>query len=186
MHTAKTIWFTGLSGAGKSTLANATAIKLKELGIACTVLDGDIMRRGLCKDLGFSSKDRHENLRRVAEVAALMNQAGLTVLVATISPLQRDREMARAIVGSEYWVEVYVSTALEVCELRDTKGLYARARRGEIAEFTGISAPYECPSDAALSIDTSHIAIRESVQLIVSKSNLNTDQPEQSLVTTFA
>lgn len=135
----------------------------------CTVLDGDMLRQGLCRDLGFSATDRHENLRRIAEVAALMNQAGLTVLVATISPLQRDRDMARAIVGAQAWCDIYVSTAQPVCEQRDPKGLYRRARRGEIDDFTGISAPYEPPARPCLAIDASSVELDHAVTLIVSQ-----------------
>ena len=164
MTTAHTIWLTGLSGAGKSSLAAAAAKALTALGHACTVLDGDIVRQGLCQGLGFSPADRRENLRRIAEVAALMNQAGLTVLVATISPLNSDREMARNIIGAAHWLPVYVSTALSVCEQRDAKGLYVRARRGEITDFTGISAPYEVPSQEQLHIDTAQLTIEQAVQ----------------------
>ncbi|MFZ6689839.1 adenylyl-sulfate kinase [Undibacterium sp. SXout11W] len=168
MHTPKTIWFTGLPGSGKSTLARATARKLTELDIASTILDGDIVRQGLCKDLGFSAEDRHENLRRIAEVAALMNQAGLTVLVATISPLQKDRDMACAIVGRENWIDVFVATSVEVCERRDPKGMYARARRGEIVDFTGVSSPYEAPLEPSLIIDTDLMSVEDAVDPILS------------------
>ncbi|MEB0141192.1 MULTISPECIES: adenylyl-sulfate kinase [unclassified Undibacterium] len=168
MTTASTLWFTGLSGAGKSTLATATAKALRARGHACTVLDGDIMRQGLCQGLGFSPADRRENLRRIAEVAALMNQAGLTVLVATISPLHSDREMARHIIGAAHWVSVYVSTALSVCEQRDAKGLYLRARRGEISDFTGVSAPYEVPSQEQLQIDTAQLTTEQAVHNVLS------------------
>ncbi|MFZ6864656.1 adenylyl-sulfate kinase [Undibacterium sp. Ji67W] len=168
MQTPKTIWFTGLPGSGKSTLAKAIARKLSELDITCAILDGDIVRQGLCKDLGFSAEDRHENLRRIAEVAALMNEAGLTVLVATISPLQKDRDMACAIIGRENWIDVFVATSVEVCERRDPKGMYARARRGEIANFTGVSSLYEVPMEPSLIIDTDLMHIEDAVGSILS------------------
>lgn len=170
MTNIKTLWFTGLSGAGKSTLAQATAQQLQKSGSACVILDGDQLRQGLCADLGFSAADRHENIRRIAEVAALMNQAGLTVLVAAISPLQADRAIAHAIIGSA-WREIHVATRLQVCEQRDTKGLYRRARSGELADFTGISAPYEIPAQAFLRIDTETLELSRAVQLILAATS---------------
>lgn len=155
----KTLWFTGLSGAGKSTLARAAANALQAAGTPCTILDGDELRQGLCRDLGFSPQDRRENLRRIAEVAALMNRAGLTVLVATISPTRADRDMARQIIGQAYWREIHIATPLPVCELRDPKGLYRRARSGELTDFTGISAPYEAPDNPVLRLDTSTMSL---------------------------
>lgn len=162
MKNCKTLWFTGLSGAGKSTLAQAMADRLRAIGMPCTVLDGDRLRQGLCRDLGFTADARHENLRRIAEVAALMNQAGLHVLVATISPAIADRDMAKGIIGKACWREVHIATPLAVCETRDPKGLYQRARRGEIPHFTGVSAPYAPPADPDLRLDTSQMSVEEA------------------------
>jgi adenylyl-sulfate kinase len=162
-HHPATIWFTGLSGAGKSTLAFALERALIDSGRACYVLDGDNVRHGLNRDLGFSAKDRGENIRRIAEVAKLMNDAGLIVLTAFISPYREDREMAREIIGAEHFFEVYLATPIEACEQRDVKGLYQRARAGLIADFTGISAPYEPPVDPALIIDTSVTSVEQTL-----------------------
>lgn len=159
----KTLWLTGLSGSGKTTLAQALSQRLGQLGRIHFVLDGDVVRTGLCKDLGFSEADRHENIRRVAEVARLMNLAGLTVICALISPRHADRELAKDIVGADRFIEVHVSTALEVCERRDPKGLYRRARAGELAGFTGISAPYEVPLHPSLRLDTQLISMADAV-----------------------
>ena len=161
-----TLWLTGLSGAGKTSIALALAQALKAQGHAATVLDGDQLRHGLNRDLGFSPQDRHENIRRTAEVAHLMNEAGLTVIAAFISPYRSDRAMAGAIIGAERYIEVHVSTPLAVCEARDVKGLYAKARGGQLAQFTGVSAPYEEPLDAALTLDTQALALEESVARI--------------------
>ncbi|WP_374662492.1 adenylyl-sulfate kinase [Inhella sp.] len=150
----QTFWFTGLSGAGKSTLAQALADALRAQGRACAVLDGDLLRAGLCRDLGFSSADRRENQRRAAEVAALLNDAGVTVVCALISPLAVDRQMAREIVGADRFAEIYLDASLQECEARDPKGLYGRARRGELPEFTGVSAPYEPPASPTLALPT--------------------------------
>jgi adenylyl-sulfate kinase len=158
-----TLWLTGLSGSGKSTLAEALERRLVELGRPCYRLDGDNLRHGLNRDLGFSPADRHENIRRVAEVSRLMNDAGLIVMTAFISPYRADREMARQIIGAERFVEVYLSADLATCEKRDPKGLYAKARRGEIAEFTGINAPYEVPTAAGIVLDTGSLTIPETV-----------------------
>lgn len=163
----KTLWFTGLSGAGKSTLARAAANALQAAGTPCTILDGDELRQGLCRDLGFSPQDRRENLRRIAEVAALMNRAGLTVLVATISPTQADREMARNIVGMDNWLEIHIATPLSVCEQRDPKGLYRRARSGELQDFTGISAPYEEPDNPALRLDSNAMSLENATSRLL-------------------
>lgn len=163
----KTLWFTGLSGAGKSTLARAAANALQAAGTPCTILDGDELRQGLCRDLGFSPLDRRENLRRIAEVAALMNRAGLTVLVATISPIQADREMARNIVGMDNWLEIHIATPLPVCEQRDPKGLYRRARSGELQDFTGISAPYEEPDNPALRLDSNAMSLENATSRLL-------------------
>ncbi|WP_445777614.1 adenylyl-sulfate kinase [Shewanella sp.] len=149
------LWFTGLSGSGKSTLAGALERALFEHGFHTYLLDGDNVRHGLCKDLGFSLEDRDENLRRVGEVAKLMVDSGLVVLSAFISPTREERDRVRALFPQGQFIEVHVSTPLSVCESRDPKGLYAKARKGEIAHFTGISSPYEVPESAELTIDTS-------------------------------
>lgn len=150
-----TVWLTGFSGSGKSTLATALGQALGERRVAHFVLDGDLVRTGLCRDLGFTETDRHENIRRVAEVARLMNLAGVDVICALISPQSEHRETARRIIGAKCFIEVHVSTPLEHCERRDPKGLYRRARAGQLPGFTGIDAPYEVPTDPALRIDTS-------------------------------
>lgn len=158
-----TIWMTGLSGSGKSTFANAIEKKLFSLGKHTMLLDGDNIRMGLNKDLQFKESDRSENIRRVAEVAKLMNDAGLIVLTAFISPIEADRKMAKEIIGEESFYEVYISTPLEKCEERDVKGLYKRARSGNLSHFTGISSPYEIPNNPDLSIDLSDIDIEDAV-----------------------
>ena len=164
---AVTLWFTGLSGSGKSTLANALEKRLYALGKHTMLLDGDNVRLGLNKNLGFSEDDRIENIRRIAEVAKLMNDAGLIVLTSFISPYVRDRRNAAEIIGAQNFYEIYVSTPLEECERRDVKGLYAKARRGEILDFTGISSPYEEPQQPALSIDTSKESTDAAVERII-------------------
>jgi len=161
-----TLWMTGLSGAGKSTLAFALERRLIQQGHPCFVLDGDNVRHGLNRDLGFSPKDRTENIRRVAEVARLMNDAGLIVIASFISPFRADREMAREIIGEERFVEVYISTPLEVCESRDPKGLYRKARQGDLPGFTGVSAPYEPPDAPDLVIDTARTPPGESLGMV--------------------
>lgn len=167
-QTPKTIWFTGLSGSGKSTLANALEKRLVAMGRHTMLLDGDNIRMGLNKDLGFTETDRVENIRRIAEVAKLMNDAGLVVLTAFISPYKKDRENAKEIIGEDF-VEVYVSTPVEECERRDVKGLYRKARNGEIPNFTGVSSPYEKPVSPDLEIDTEVMSIEDAVTLIVDK-----------------
>lgn len=159
---AVTVWLTGLSGAGKSTLAYALEEELHALGFASFVLDGDNLRHRLNSDLGFSAAERSENIRRVAEVAALMNDAGLMVFTALISPQRSDRAMARTLVGEDRFLEVHVSTPLDVCEGRDPKGLYTMARTGKIPQFTGVSAPYEAPEAPDFSIDTAHLALPDA------------------------
>jgi adenylyl-sulfate kinase len=139
------VWLTGLSGSGKTTIARALEVELRGDGRAVCVLDGDCLRRGLCADLGFSPEDRQENIRRVGEVARLFAETGLICIVALISPYRRDRARARAAAPAGRFVEVFINAPLEVCERRDPKGLYARARTGELKEFTGVSAPYETP-----------------------------------------
>ena len=148
------IWFTGLSGAGKSTLANALDRALYELGHHCYLLDGDNVRHGLNKDLGFSDADRIENIRRIAEMAKLFVDAGLIVMAAFISPFRADRQLARELVAAGEFIEVHVAANLEVCEQRDTKGLYKKARAGQIANFTGIDSAYEEPENAEIKVDT--------------------------------
>ena len=161
-----TLWLTGLSGAGKSSIAEALARRLKAQGRAVAVLDGDQLRHGLNRDLGFTPQDRHENIRRTAEVARLMNDAGLTVIAAFISPYRADRAMAAQVIGAGQFIEIHVSTPVAVCEARDVKGLYAKARAGQVTQFTGVSAPYEAPLAAALTIDTQALALEESVERI--------------------
>jgi adenylyl-sulfate kinase len=159
----RTLWLTGLSGAGKSTLAFALERALVDDGRVCYVLDGDNIRLGLNRDLGFSAEDRTENIRRIAEVAHLMNDAGLIVIAAFICPLSADRTLAKNIIGATFFREVYVSTSLAVCESRDPKGMYAKARAGTLPQFTGISSPYEVPPDPDLSIDTSAVSVDDAV-----------------------
>ncbi len=162
------VWFTGLSGSGKSTVA------------MCRILDGDNIRAGIISNLGFTAEDRNENIRRIAEVGKLFVQTGIVTLACFVSPTNDLRRMAREIVGSEDFMEVYVSTPIEECERRDVKGLYARARRGEVKNFTGISAPFEEPEHADISIDTSKLTLEESVNRLTEeiikrvKSNIQT------------
>lgn len=156
-HRGGVFWFTGLSGAGKSTLAHSVEEKLHQLGCHTFVLDGDNVRHGLCADLSFSDEDRKENIRRIGQMAKLYVEAGIIVLTAFISPFRSDRQNVRKIAGADFH-EIYCKSSLEVCEKRDVKGLYKRARAGEIADFTGISSPYEEPQQAELEVDTeSHL-----------------------------
>ncbi|MGN0073025.1 MAG: adenylyl-sulfate kinase [Coriobacteriales bacterium] len=164
---AATLWFTGLSGSGKSTLANAVEQALYARGRYTMMLDGDNVRMGLNKNLGFGDEDRIENIRRIAEVSKLMNDAGLVVLTSFISPFVADRRNAREVIGEDSFIEVYVSTPLEECERRDVKGLYKRARSGQIPSFTGISSPYEPPVNPEITVDTSAESLEESVQRIL-------------------
>ena len=157
-----TVWLTGLSGAGKSTLAYSLEQRLHDQGMSSFVLDGDNLRHKLNRDLGFTPDERTENIRRVAEVAALMNDAGLIVITALISPHRVDRYMARDIVGNDRFIEVHICTALEVCENRDPKGLYGKARAGLIPQFTGISAPYEPPISPDICIDTGRFGVPDA------------------------
>jgi adenylyl-sulfate kinase len=161
------LWFTGLSGSGKSTLANALEQKLFELNHHTYLLDGDNVRHGLNKDLGFSDQDRQENIRRIGELSALFVDAGMLVLAAFISPFRAERQMVRELVGPGEFVEIYVATPLSTCELRDPKGLYKKARAGEIRNFTGIDSDYEAPSDPELLIDTSVLNLDEAVMKII-------------------
>ena len=176
-HDTCVVWFTGLSGSGKSTLAFALEEKLFSKGIQVFTLDGDGIRLGLNKNLGFDQNDRSENLRRIAEVAKLMNQAGLVVLAAFISPFDADRMMIKHIVGSDKFVEVFVSTPLDICAERDPKGLYKKAVEGTIPEFTGVSSPYETPLKPDISVDTTNTSTDEIVKtlegIVLKKINWN-------------
>jgi adenylylsulfate kinase len=166
-HASFLVWFTGLSGSGKSTIANALVNRLFEKAIHVYALDGDNLRLGLNKDLQFSEQDRNENIRRIAEVSKLMVDAGLVVVAAFISPLERHRQLVKDVVGVTNYIEIYVETSLEECEKRDVKGLYAKARKGEIKEFTGISSPYEIPVNPALKINTQKNSVDEAVEQIL-------------------
>lgn len=157
------LWFTGLSGSGKSTVAIALERELHQRGLLCRILDGDNIRAGINSNLGFSEEDRRENIRRIAEVSKLFVDTGIITIAAFISPTEELRQMARHIIGEDDFKEIYVSTPIEECERRDVKGLYARARRGEVKNFTGISAPFEAPAHPALSLDTSRLSVEESV-----------------------
>lgn len=161
------LWFTGLSGSGKSTVAIALERALQDRGLLCRILDGDNIRSGINANLGFSAEDRRENIRRIAEVGKLFVDTGIITIAAFISPTEEIRQMAEHIIGRDDFKEIFVSTPLEVCEQRDVKGLYARARRGEIQNFTGISAPFEAPEHPALSLDTSKLSIEESVKKLL-------------------
>ena len=163
------VWFTGLSGSGKSTVALGVERELHKRGILCRILDGDNIRSGINKNLGFSADDRKENIRRIAEIGKLFVDTGVVTLSAFISPTNESRRMASAIIGADDFREVYVSTPLEVCEQRDVKGLYARARRGEIKDFTGVSAPFEVPEHPALTLDTSVLTLEESVNKVLER-----------------
>lgn len=166
-HGGVILWFTGLSGAGKSSLAHAVEEELHNMGCHTFVLDGDNVRHGLCADLSFSTDDRVENIRRVGEVSKLFIEAGTIVLTAFISPFRSDRERVRSLVPHGDFLEIYCHCPLEVCEGRDVKGLYKRARAGEIKDFTGISSPYEAPVDPELSVETGTLSIEESVAKVM-------------------
>lgn len=161
------IWFTGLSGSGKSTIAIALERELHQRGILCRILDGDNIRSGINNNLGFTEVDRVENIRRIAEVSKLFIDTGIVTLAAFISPNNDIREMAARIIGKEDFLEVYVNTPIEECERRDVKGLYAKARKGEIKNFTGISAPFEAPEHPALKLDTSVLSLEDSVHQLL-------------------
>jgi len=167
-HRAVTLWFTGLSGSGKSTLARALEEQLVARGVLAYVLDGDNVRHGLCADLGFSPEERIENIRRVGEVAKLLNDAGVVVLTAFISPYRADRARVRALLEPGQFVEVFVDAPLEVCERRDPKGLYRQARSGALPEFTGVSAPYEPPLEPELRVDTAARPLADGVREVLS------------------
>lgn len=166
-HRGGVLWFTGLSGAGKSTLAHAVEERLHSMACRTFVLDGDNIRHGLCSDLGFSDKDRTENIRRIGEVSKLFLEAGTLVLTAFISPFRHDRELVRNLTPHGDFFEIFCDAALDVCETRDVKGLYKRARAGEIPHFTGISSPYEAPINPELHVDTGSQQLSESVDAVI-------------------
>ena len=163
------VWLTGLSGSGKSTVAIGVERELHARGILCRILDGDNVRTGINNNLGFSVEDRNENIRRIAEVGKLFVQTGIVTLACFVSPTNDLRCMAREIVGNDDFLEVYVSTPIEECERRDVKGLYARARRGEVKDFTGVSAPFEAPLHADVSLDTSVLTLEQSVEMLTNE-----------------
>lgn len=160
------VWFTGLSGSGKSTIAVGVERELHARGILCRILDGDNIRAGINSNLGFSQEDRRENIRRIAEIGKLFVHTGIVTLACFVSPTNEVRELARGIIGEEDFREVYVSTSIEECERRDVKGLYARARRGEVKDFTGISAPFEVPMHPTLVIDAGNLSLQECVSRV--------------------
>jgi adenylylsulfate kinase len=166
-HKGKILWFTGFSGAGKSTIAHALEDKLHDYAVRTYVLDGDNIRQGLCKDLGFSNEDRVENIRRIGEVSKLMMDAGLIVMTAFISPFRRDRRIVRDLVKEGDFIEIFCDTPLNVCETRDVKGLYKKARNGDITEFTGISSPYEKPDNPEIVLTTDIHSIDECVEKVL-------------------
>jgi adenylylsulfate kinase len=166
-HNSFLIWFTGLSGSGKSTIANLVEQQLFEKGIKTYTLDGDNIRKGINNDLTFSPEDRTENIRRIAEISNLMIDAGLVVLAAFVSPYKKDRENVKNIVKNSNFVEVFINTSVEECERRDVKGLYKKARAGEIKNMTGISAPYEAPEQPDIEIKTEEVSVKEAVNKII-------------------
>lgn len=166
-HRGAILWFTGLSGAGKSTLSHAVEETLHQMGCRTFVLDGDNMRHGLCGDLGFSDEDRTENIRRVGEAAKLFMEAGIIVLTAFISPFRKDRDRVRGMAAHGDFLEIYCHCPIEVCEMRDVKGLYKKARAGQIGDFTGISSPYEAPTKPELAVNTSEQELDACVQQII-------------------
>jgi adenylyl-sulfate kinase len=167
---AVTFWLTGLSGSGKTTIAYALEKTLFDMENLCYVLDGDNIRCGLNKNLGFSNADRSENIRRIAEVSKLMNDAGLIVITSFITPFIADRQTARDIIGEDSYIEIYLNTTLSVCESRDPKGLYKKARAGELHEFTGISSAYETPKNPHIILDTNKMSVKESITEILASS----------------
>jgi adenylylsulfate kinase len=168
-HRGAILWFTGLSGAGKSTLAHAVEERLHQMGCRTFVLDGDNVRHGLCGDLGFSNEDRIENIRRVGEIAKLFMEAGVIVLTAFISPFRADRARVRGMVEHGDFMEIYCDSPIEVCETRDVKGLYKKARAGQIKEFTGITSPYEAPVNPELSVNTGETDLDECVSQVLNE-----------------
>ena len=170
-HKAHLIWFTGLSGSGKSTLANLVEMALHQKGASTYTLDGDNIRQGINKDLSFTPEDRSENIRRIAEISNLMLDAGILTLAAFVSPYIKDRERVKQIVGAENFIEIYVNTSIEECERRDVKGLYKKARKGEIKNMTGISAPYQAPVNPDFELITDGQSIAKSVNAILNYLN---------------
>jgi|TARA_R100000479_G_scaffold33554_3_gene13977 adenylylsulfate kinase len=166
-HNSFLIWFTGLSGSGKSTIANALEQELYNQKIHTYTLDGDNVRKGLNNDLAFTPEDRTENIRRIAETANLFVDAGVVVLAAFVSPYKKDRELIKKTVKDVNFIEIFIDTPIEECEKRDVKGLYAKARKGLIKDFTGVNAPYEAPDNATITIDTTKVSVSESVEIIM-------------------
>jgi len=166
-HRGAIVWFTGLSGAGKSTIAHAVEEKLHQMGCRTIVLDGDNVRHGLCADLSFSAEDRHENIRRIGEMAKLFVESGTIVLTAFISPYRVDREVVRNLASMGDFLEIYCKCSIEECERRDVKGLYCKARAGLISEFTGISSPYESPANPELTLDTTTLSLDQCVDSVL-------------------
>ena len=166
---AKVLWFTGLSGSGKSTIANAVENELHQMEHLTMLLDGDNVRVGISNNLGFSEEDRRENIRRIAEVSKLFVQAGVITICCFVSPSEELRQLARGIIGAEDFIEIFVNTPVEVCEQRDVKGLYAKARRGEIKDFTGVNAPFEEPVNPEITLQAGNISIYECVKLVLQK-----------------
>lgn len=172
-HRSGVLWFTGLSGSGKSTLARAVQRKLFDNGWQVIVLDGDNIRHGLNKDLGFTEEDRIENIRRISEVAALFQQHGHLVITAFISPYYENRKQARGIIGADRFHEIYIEADLETCKERDPKGLYEKVEKGEITRFTGVSDPFEAPKNPALKIDTSNLSEQQAIEALISYIDSN-------------
>ena len=166
-HKSVIIWFTGLSGSGKSTLAHVVEERLHQAGCRTFVFDGDNVRHGLCANLSFSAEDRHENIRRIGEMSKLFTEAGVIALTAFISPFKRDRDRVRALVSENDFIEIYCNSPLEVCEQRDVKGLYKKARDGEIKNYTGISSPYEIPEHPDLELDTAGETVENNVEIVL-------------------
>ncbi len=166
-QTAKVLWFTGLSGSGKSTIANGVENELHQMGYLTMLLDGDNVRAGINNNLGFSEDDRKENIRRIAEVSKLLLQGGVITICCFVSPSEELRQLARGIIGPEDFIEIFVNTPVEVCEQRDVKGLYAKARKGEIKDFTGVNAPFEEPVNPAITLQAGNISIYECVKLVL-------------------
>ena len=171
-HRSINLWFTGLSGSGKSTLAHAVEEQLHLMGCRTYVFDGDNVRHGLCRDLGFSLPERKENLRRIAEMIKLFLDAGVISLTAFISPLESDRAMAKEIIGPDNVIEVYCNCPLEICEQRDVKGLYKKARRGEVKNFTGIDSPYEAPEEPEIRLDTTRLSLEAAADAVITTLRL--------------
>ncbi|MDP4684927.1 MAG: adenylyl-sulfate kinase [Crocinitomicaceae bacterium] len=165
-HSSLVVWLTGLSGSGKSTIADHLEQHLFKKGIHTANLDGDMLRTGLNKDLGFSEEDRSENIRRIAEISKILSDNGLVVIAAFVSPFSKDRNLVKKTVGEENFIEIFVQTSIEECERRDVKGLYSKARKGDLKNFTGIDSPYENPINPDLIIDTEKTSIEDSVQLL--------------------